>query len=87
MWVREGSGAVALEARSGFACRCNPAKLRLFVERALVHDPARRQAFVEASLYPSCLRDVRRTAVTSYKLSTRSGSTLFMKLRSRAGFC
>lgn len=31
----------------GFPCRCNPSKLRLGVEKALVHDPARRQEFVE----------------------------------------
>lgn len=36
------------ERRSlGFSCRSNPSKLRVEVERALVHDGARRSEFVE----------------------------------------
>lgn len=35
------------EGRLGFPCRFNPPKLRLGVEKALVHDRARRREFVE----------------------------------------
>lgn len=35
------------EEKLGFQCRCNPPKLRLGVEKALVHDRARRREFVE----------------------------------------
>lgn len=39
------------EKRSlGFSCRSNPSKLRVGVERALVHDGARRSEFVEVNL-------------------------------------
>lgn len=33
----------------GFSCRSSPSKLRVGVERALVHDGARRSEFVEVS--------------------------------------
>ena len=33
----------------GFSCHSNPSKLRVGVERALVHDGARRREFVEVS--------------------------------------
>lgn len=39
------------EGRLGFPCRCNPPKLRLGVEKALVHDRARRREFVEVMLF------------------------------------
>lgn len=34
----------------GYACRCNPSKLRLAVEKALMHDSARQREFVEVSI-------------------------------------
>lgn len=45
------------EKRSGlgFPCRCSPAKLRLGVEKALVHDQARRREFVEVGAYGSAV--------------------------------
>lgn len=34
----------------GYACRCNPSKLRLAVEKALVHDSARQREFVKVPI-------------------------------------
>ena len=52
IWTSEHEargGDVAMDGRKeqGYACRCNPSKLRLAVEKALVHDPARQREFVE----------------------------------------
>lgn len=48
VWAKVGQGS-----RGGFVCRCNPAKLRLCVEKALEHDRTRRQEFVEVRYHAS----------------------------------
>lgn len=54
--VPEHGGATGVEAREkeeeglGFRCRCNPPKMRVGVEKALMHDRARRREFVEVTL-------------------------------------
>lgn len=48
--ARSGDGAEDEGKNLGYPCRGNPSKLRLGVEKALVHDPARRQEFVEVSV-------------------------------------
>lgn len=50
---RRGRGAKMGGSTEGFQCRCNPAKLRVYVEKALMHDGVRREEFIEVSVEES----------------------------------
>lgn len=46
---QSGGGAMGVEDAGGFICRCHPSKLRIHVERALMHDRVRREGFIEVT--------------------------------------